>query len=311
MRKRNVALKIRRTEMQNKAGLLALSAMLLSISTARGAGQVMVILNLETGKIEKTLPMPQGHPATGASMVGSPCWSHDGKKLVYDATAEAQIGIAMAIEWHIFVQDLESDDRPRDLGPGDTPMFTLDDKQIMFNNCERDEGHPQPAIYIMNLDGEGRQYVTSGRRPRMSRDGTRIAFIETENDESFLVVYTMADCTKFRVAKAGGDIPAPDWSPQGDRIVFKGEHGIHIVSAKKDADDSHSIWPDTGWQLAWGAKEEIYAPLGSTIRRFDAGATTVQNPVVVEGQEPGIISADCAVSLDGKRLAYASSQPAE
>jgi Tol biopolymer transport system component len=101
-----------------------------------------------------------------------PRWSHDGRRILFDTTeSQWQWPVAarlMAIE--------AVDGRPEitDLGAGNAPTFSPDDKRIAFLIHQ---GHPGAApgakagIWVMQADGSGRRYVGGFGAPYWSPDG--------------------------------------------------------------------------------------------------------------------------------------------
>lgn len=106
--------------------------------------------------------------------------------------------------------------------------------------------------------------------PRVSPDGTQVAFVRTvpddaESYEATIYVVSAAgdDLRRFTVAE--GEDAEPRWSPSGDRIAFTSTRGAH--------DDRRQLWivPTTGgeaWQVTdvvGGVSEIAWSPDGNRI----------------------------------------------
>jgi TolB protein len=79
-------------------------------------------------------------------------------------------------------------------------------------------------IYIMNADGTGLRYVTSGIDPQLSPDGTQIAFTRWEPRYELFVINT--DATNERALTHGWrQIKSPTWSADGSTLTFSYQEG--------------------------------------------------------------------------------------
>jgi Tol biopolymer transport system component len=126
--------------------------------------------------------------------------------------------------------------------PGDQahymrPRWSPDGRRIAVARWEL--GSTTTSIFVIDVDGQSSMTrLTSGMDPAWSPDGRRIAFSAAGSNASVTGIYVMdadglnaqrltdpndpAQCSQ---GSSASDF-APDWSPDGTKIVF--EHRIHI-----------------------------------------------------------------------------------
>lgn len=137
-----------------------------------------------------------------------PAWSHDGKRLAFDALESASQTI------RLFVVNLDGSGL-KQIGETQSPAWSPDDKQIAFHF--RGDEKNESGVYVQNLDGQGRVRVSAGFGPRWSPDGGRIAFTDMRN-------LTVLDLVTGTERSLIGDpvqqvMPGFDWSPDGKRLA--------------------------------------------------------------------------------------------
>ncbi len=98
------------------------------------------------------------------------------------------------------------------------------------------------AIYVANLDGTSPKKVASGAWPKISPDGTRIAF-NTQAEKTPERHIAIADVATGKVTVLPG-IPSdnnfgPVWSPDGSKLIFSTMVDHHWRLALIDADGTH------------------------------------------------------------------------
>jgi Tol biopolymer transport system component len=166
------------------------------------------------------------------------------------------------------------------------PAFSPDGLRIAFTRL--DHYSSQYSLCIVNIDGSGLQYLTSGytvlSEPAWSPDGSTIALIHGHdttlygyafNSSCPPEIYAIDVATHKQVSLtkgAGGTDPA--WSPDGTRIAFSSyrdeNHEIYTMASDgshvqrltyTDGAEAEPAWSPDGKQIAYAANL-IYAEVG-------------------------------------------------
>jgi Tol biopolymer transport system component len=192
-----------------------------------------------------------------AMAFGSPAWSHDGKKIAYDGGGNN----LFFGQSHIFVHTL-GEEKPVDVGSGNTPAFSPDGQQIAFFVPLTSRLGVKAGVWIMNVDGTNREWISEGERPRWSRDGDKLVFAG-RFEYPTLYVYDMVTLERTRILDRGYDeVIGAAFSPDGDRLVFIGYKGgsifrnspngeVAVVDAKAGAKPEVVCKGRVGWHPDW------------------------------------------------------------
>jgi TolB protein len=147
-------------------------------------------------------------------------------------------------------------------GEAALPAWSPNSQQIVFTTGT--------VLYIINVDGSGREYLTGGRFPRWSPDGQKIVFTRPGAQVGIWIIH-LSDRREFRL----GFGAMPDWSPGGEQIVFSGHPGTTRSGSqiwKMDSSGNTRVqlttnsfitnwsprWSPDGTQISWTADNEIW-----------------------------------------------------
>lgn len=148
-----------------------------------------------------------------------PRWSHDGKQIAY--TANSDIG-----KYEVYVMDSSGNNKHPLLkgmsGYNWAPDWAPDDTRILFSS----NASGQAQIYIVGLDGQSPQQITSGTGNSFlavwSPDGKQIAFTSDRVDGSNEIYIMDIDGNNLTrlTENINADDAAPAWSPDGTQLAF-------------------------------------------------------------------------------------------
>jgi len=233
----------------------------------------------------------------GYRSIKSPRWSHDGRRLVFEAVPGGD-GPP-----RLFVVKADGRDL-RELGQGRLPCWSPDDKQLAFSVAAGDQ--QASGTWVQNVDGRGRQWLVAGHAARWSPGGDRMALVSNRT----LATYDLIEDVERPVfEKPPGEIFAGfDWSPDGETLALvasrDGQQPLWIVETAQSNTskqsrlsgtlDGHVSWSPDGETLAISSDGRIQ------LLRVD-GTTP---PDAVPGQRGH--NRMPAWSPDGKQLAFIS-----
>lgn len=247
---------------------------------------------------------------------GAPFWSNDVKQLTYHGVLSG----AGFKDGRIFVHPLD-EAAPRDLGPGTSPSFSPDDQQIAFSVADFSSSESKRGVWVMNADGQNREWISEGERPRWSRDGEKLVFLAGFEGFPSLYVYDTATLDRTRILGPGyEEIVGGSFSPDGKRLVFIGYKGgrvaknspngeLAIVDAQAGAAPEILLRGRIGFHPDWSPvanKLLFYIADEAAVERLhtldlDAG----REPDPLPGQS-GKVNRNAVWSPDGKRIAFGS-----
>jgi Tol biopolymer transport system component len=165
-------------------------------------------------------------PGPGLTWSGSPEWSHDGSRIVFDASPGNDFRQArlMSIE----IRDAQP--KLTDLGAGNCPTFSPDDKKIAFMLNPGAEAGAEAGVWVMEADGSQRRRADEFGNPSWSPDGRQL-LINSFDDFPLSTVMNLEKLTTEKLELPGYRIFSwPSWAGPG-RLVSALSTGD-----KKDAD---------------------------------------------------------------------------
>jgi Tol biopolymer transport system component len=205
-------------------------------------------------------------PNTSESVDGEPAWSPDGTKIAFSSDRAS----AFRGNTDIWVMNADGSNPVRltsSRAKEEWPAWSPDGQFIVFSSGEEFFGG---EILIMKSDGSQRRQllrIATGfplTQPRWSPDGTLIAFGGPTPHYGIGIYVIKPDGTgrrKLTDPNGGYDL-APNWSPDGARIVFsrafQGTYNIWTMNADgsdlkpiTSGDDEHPAWSPDGAKIVF------------------------------------------------------------
>jgi Tol biopolymer transport system component len=174
-------------------------------------------------------------------------------------------------------------------------------------------------LVTVNADGTNKQNVTEGSHPAWSPDGKRIAFTN-QDGAGVYQIYTISSSKPYgdplRVtrskAEPGKGVAEVDWSPDGQRILFKEYFKVECcepgqVATIRPDGTGREVVPtptnDTIYDVSWGpGGKRIAASTFDSIVTFPYKSTGPVIEVISSG--PNVQLGLGSWSPDGKQLTY-------
>ena len=189
----------------------------------------LFMIDLERGDLTNVAD----EPARGLYYLGSPSWSSDGLRLIFDASPGAI--------FHLSRIQMITPDGQRDVGAGCCPSFSPDGKRIAFLlNPGAVEG-AREGVWVMRADGSDRRCLGGYGHPKWSPDGHTIMVCDFSNPCG---VSLLDESGTLRTIEGLGAYSVPDWAGK-DTIVAAVNSGGEGIAADTIAfiDVSLPEWP--------------------------------------------------------------------
>jgi WD40 repeat protein len=136
----------------------------------------LFMLDVEKGEVT----IVADEPDPGLAHLGSPKWSNDGTRILFDATPGTLWQFTRIESINL------ANERPTitDLGAGNCPTFSPDDKRIAFLLQPRAEPEAEAGVWVMQADGTQRRLFAPYARPIWSPDGKRLMMVTFSNPQN-------------------------------------------------------------------------------------------------------------------------------
>ena len=189
-------------------------------SKRTGSGMQVYLRDL----VEERTILLADEPTLGHVWCGDPDWSHDGTKILFDASVNEVDEPGQRTGSRLMVLErIDGRTRLRDLGPGLCGKFSPDDQRIVFA-LNTEPGSNEGGIWVMKADGTDRTRITTdvSGAPYWSNDRRQL-LINTFHDPARTYVYDFATRKATQVDVPGLKIFSwPRWAGTNTLVASLG-----------------------------------------------------------------------------------------
>ncbi len=185
------------------------------------AGQVgLYLIDAAGGPVTRIA----NEPEPGFNQCGSPVWSHDGRRIVFDATP----GSPEKAEFnrsHLRMLELEGDRLVmKDLGTGNCPDFSPADDRIVFLSNAREPG-AQLGVWLMQADGTGRRMLGDYGRPKWSPESRQFLIASFSTPTQVTIMDVRPENSGVLQVPDRQIFAVPNWAGAGTIVAAIGPVG--------------------------------------------------------------------------------------
>ena len=150
-------------------------------------------------------------PDPGSNHVGSPRWSHDGKRILFDSMPGTEYQ-----QLHMKVIDIgESGPKVTDLGLGACPTWSPDDKRIAFLLNPNAVPGAETGIWVMEADGSLRRRAGDYGIPLWSPDGSQFLIVSFGDPRQAKLINIETGALREIAVPDHKIFSWPSWADQG------------------------------------------------------------------------------------------------
>ena len=257
---------------------------------------------------------------TGLTWNGSPTWSHDGTRIVFDAGP----GTDWARSHLKSIEVVEGRPKFTDLGPGNCPTLSPDDKRIAFLLNPGAQAGAEAGVWVMEADGSQRRRAGEFGAPFWSPDG-RGFLINSFSDPTESTVMNLEKVTGGKVEVPGYRLFSyPSWAGPGTLVsaLATRDEGDTIalldVSNPAEAKIIEVLWQrgeeldvTPRWPVYWPETRRCYfvgvEPNKRTLYSLERGKSRRAKQVEAKGQDDKL--GGLSFSPDGRYLLMGANRP--
>ena len=252
-------------------------------------------------------------PTPGLTHCGSSTWSHDGRRILFDATPRSQWSLS-----RLQAIDLgEGRLTVTDLGAGDCPTFSRDDDRVAFlSNADGVES----GVWLMKADGSDRRLLGSYGRPKWSPTGRQLMIISFDAPPQVTLMDANPDKSGALQLPDQKIYSNPSWAGEGTIVAVIGATEGDTIALVDVSDPPRAKLKEVLWRSANGPNVKPSDPIysattrrcifvgaeakGTKLYSVQQGKAEPAKPLGPEGNDPKI--RDLACSPDGRYVLYSA-----
>ncbi len=264
----------------------------------------LLIVDTKTGK-SRALAI---EPMESFAHCGSPCWSRDGRRILFDASPGKNYAATRLQSIDIINMNAE----PREIGAGNCPTLSPDGKKIVYLSNVGERG-----IWVMDADGANKKHLGGYGRPAWSPGGRHILIASFGRSSSFTLMDPMTGAETSIQLEGYTFHTVPAWGADDKTILstvaWEGGRGLAAIDISEpgNAKIKQMIYEGDLYPMcpAYSAATDTYffigAKKGNALYSIRPG----------HDQEPKLLEPDrerekqmysLVVSPDGRYLLFAS-----
>jgi len=221
---------------------------------SKAADRVAGLYTIEVSTGEVTLIADPPEPST--TFCGSPSWSNDGKRILFDAmrTTEVHLSHLKAIEL------VGGKLTVTDLGVGNCPTSSPSGDRVAFLLNHGGVPGAEAGVWLMQADGSQRRPLGAFGRPKWSPDSHQFMLI----DFSIPAHVTLMDVTPEKSGPL--QIPdlqifsTPNWADEGTIVAVVGSDAGDTIALLDVTDPAHGKVKEILWKMSSKGKEYDVQP---------------------------------------------------
>ena len=252
-------------------------------------------------------------PAPGLTQCGSSAWSHDGRRILFDATPGTQWSLT-----RLKAIDM-GEGRPivTDLGAGNCPTFSRDDDRIAFlSNADGVES----GVWLMKADGSDRRLLGAYGRPKWSPAGRQLMIISFDAPPQVTLMDANPEKSGALQLPDQKIYSNPSWAGEETIVAVIGATEGDTIALVDVSDPPRAKLKEVLWRSANGPNvkpsDPIYSALtrrcifvgaeakGTRLYSVQQGKAEPAKPLGPEGYDPQITG--LAYSPDGRYILYSA-----
>jgi hypothetical protein len=261
---------------------------------------------------------------------GSPAWSHDGKRILFDATtteARNPGTAAVAVGRLKALQLADGRLELADLGPGNCPDLAPSDDRVIFLLNRLSLPGAASGVWLMRADGSERRSLGGAGRPKWSPDSRQFMIIGPSDPCEVTIMDVRPE--KSGALRLGDQnvFSAPSWAGEGTIVAAIGSSVADTIALVDVSDPAQGKVKEILWKQGGGLDVRpsypIYSPQthrcvfvgseegkGSALYSFihtpaDA-AKAKDRPMRLEQRALDKVIQDLTFSPDGRFVVFAS-----